>query len=158
MNGHGQSDISQVFTNMGRTGFFVYQTGTCCKEALSLLDRILNSKNIIHKTLDESVLRSKILSQNIANVDTPGYQRKEVTFLEELERMMKKDNFDRKDVANIKVKVVEDNQPLSYRLDGNNVDIESEMSQMAQNQIRYEALIQLAGFNSIKSVLERQIR
>lgn len=120
-----------------------------------MLDRILNSKNIIHKTLDESVLRSKILSQNIANVDTPGYQRKEVTFLEELERMMKKDNFDRKDVANIKVKVVEDNQPLSYRLDGNNVDIESEMSQMAQNQIRYEALIQLAGFNSIKSVLER---
>lgn len=95
-----------------------------------------------------------MLSQNIANVDTPGYKRKDVSFLEELERMMKKDDFDKKDVEKIKIKVFEDNSKLSYRMDENNVDIDIEMTRLAQNQLRYNTLTQLTGFNSIKTILE----
>lgn len=120
-----------------------------------MIDKIINSKNIIHRSLDESWKRSQILSQNIANVDTPGYKRKEVSFLEELDRMMRKNDFDKKDVDNIKIKVFEDNSKLSYRMDGNNVDIDTEMARLAQNQLRYNTLTQLAGFNSIKTILEK---
>lgn len=116
---------------------------------------MFNNKNIIHKSLDESWIRSKMLSQNIANVDTPDYKRKDVSFLEELERMMRQDDFDKKDVEDIKIKVFEDNSKLSYRMDGNNVDIDVEMARMAQNQLRYNTLTQLAGFNSIKTILEK---
>jgi flagellar basal-body rod protein FlgB len=99
-------------------------------------------------------MKNQILSQNIANVDTPGYKRKDVTFAEELERMMRQDDFDKKDVEAVKVKVFEDNNKLSYRMDGNNVDIDVEMVRLAQNQLKYNTFTQLSGFNSIKTVLE----
>lgn len=95
-----------------------------------------------------------MLSQNISNVDTPGYKRKDVTFAEELERMMRQDDFDKKDVEAVKVKVFEDNSKLSYRIDGNNVDIDVEMVRLAQNQLKYNTFTQLSAFNSIKTVLE----
>ena len=51
--------------------------------------------------------------------------------------------------------VVEDNSNYSYRLDGNNVDMEREMAQMAMNTLRYNTLIQrLNGqFSKLRNVI-----
>ena len=84
---------------------------------------------------------------------TPGYKRKTVSFEKQLRQAMESKNFKKSDVDKIDIKVTEDNRNLSMRLDGNNVDIENEMAEMAKNTIRYNVLVRRAGFNSIRSVI-----
>ncbi len=118
-----------------------------------MLDKIFESKNIIHKALDASWMRNQVIAQNIANVDTPNYKRKTVSFEEQLIQEMSKSDFKNSDIKNINIKVVQENSNLSYRLDGNNVDIDTESAALAENSIRYNALIQSAGYSNIKLVL-----
>ena len=133
-----------------------------------MLDKILFGSNAVEKSLDASIKRNEVIAQNIANVDTPGYNRKTVSFEEQLsDAISQKDRFigRRTDprhipiggssVDDVQIRVTEDNKSLDMRLDGNNVDIENEMAQMAENNIRYEVLIQrMSGMlNKMRSVI-----
>ena len=132
-----------------------------------MLERMLDRTKIMEKAIDASWLRNEAISQNIANVDTPGYKRKTVAFEEFLNDAIEGSTFKGKmtnnrhipigtsDIDNVNLKVSEDNTSLSVRLDGNNVDIENEMAQMAKNTIQYNTLIQrISGtFKSLKSVI-----
>ena len=119
-----------------------------------MLDKIFESKNIVHKALDASWMRNQVIAQNIANIDTPNYKRKTVTFEEQLLQEMSKSDFKNSDVENVDIEVIQENSNLSYRLDGNNVDIDTESAALAENTIRYNALVQSAGYSSLKYVLE----
>lgn len=119
-----------------------------------MLDKIFESKNIVHKALDASWMRNQVIAQNIANVDTPNYKRKTVTFEEQLLQEISKSDFKNSDVENVDIEVIQENSNLSYRLDGNNVDIDTESAALAENTIRYNALVQSAGYSSLKYVLE----
>jgi len=119
-----------------------------------MLDKILGGKRIIHKTLDAAWTRNEAIAQNIANVDTPGYKRITVSFEKQLLQEMERRNFKKSDVDKIGIKVSEDNKSLSTRLDGNNVDIDAEMAELAKNTIKYNTLIQLAGYSKIKTVIK----
>jgi len=119
-----------------------------------MLDKILGGKKIIHKALDAAWTRNEVIAQNIANVDTPGYKRKTVSFEEQLRQAMDKKDFKKGDVDKIDIRVTVDNKSLSMRLDGNNVDIDNEMAQLAKNTIKYDALVQLAGYSKIKMVVK----
>lgn len=119
-----------------------------------MLDKILNSKNIIHKALDATWERNEVISQNIANVDTPGYKRKTVSFEEELREAVESKDFKKSDVDRIEIKVTVENRNLSMRLDGNNVDIDSEMAALAKNTIQYNTFTQMEGNSKIKMVLK----
>lgn len=119
-----------------------------------MIDTMFEGKNIIHKALDAAWLRNQVISQNISNVDTPGYKRNSVSFEEHLIRAMSKDDFDNSEVADIDIKVIKDNANLSTRLDGNNVNIDNESAALANNSIRFNALAQNAGYSSIKYVLD----
>jgi len=120
-----------------------------------VIDKIYGNSRILEKSLDACWLREEVISQNIANFDTPGYKRKTVTFEEYLAEAL--DTKDRKNinVNNIDIKVSEDHSNLSMRIDGNNVDIDTEMSSLVKNSIRYNVLIQSlnAGFSRFKSVI-----
>lgn len=133
------------------------------------MDRILFDTKVIEKSLDASILRNEAITQNIANVDTPGYSRKTVSFEEELRNAISKDSgfvgkrthpkhiqIGSKSVDDVKINITEDKSSLDMRLDGNNVDIENEMALMAENAIKYQVLIQrLTGnFNKLKSVIK----
>lgn len=130
-----------------------------------MLDRILNSKKLIHKALDAAWLRNEAISQNIANVDTPGYKRKSVAFEEYLNKALDKNSFKgtrtdrrhiaigKKDIDKIEIKVTEEYRTLDMRLDGNNVDIDREMAELARNTIKYNALTQMAGYSKLKMVI-----
>jgi len=111
-------------------------------------DKISNDFKILEKALDAAWLRNEVISQNIANIDTPGYKRKTVVFEDYLNDAIDK-------VDSIDIRVTQDNKNLSMRQDGNNVDIESEMASMAANSIKYNTLVQSlnAGFNRLKSVI-----
>jgi len=133
-----------------------------------VLDKVLFGTKVIEKSLDASLLRNEAIAQNIANVDTPGYNRKTVSFEEQLRNALSNNsNFVGKrthpkhipigstSIDDIKINITEDKSDLDMRLDGNNVDIEQEMALMAENHIKYEVLIQrMTGtFNRMKSVI-----
>lgn len=134
-----------------------------------MLDRILFRTKVLEKSLDASALRNEVIAQNIANVDTPGYNRKTVSFEEELsDALSKNSSFKGKrtdprhipiggrNIDEVGINVSDDNNSRVMRLDGNNVDIENEMAQLAENNIRYNVLIQRmnSAFSKMKSVIK----
>lgn len=119
---------------------------------------IYNTTNLLSKSLDASLQRGQLISDNIANVDTPNYKRKDVVFEQYLNRALQADGkIDEEKLSRIQPKVVVDNSQLSYRLDGNNVDIDAEMAYMAENQIKYNTLIYQINYNfeRLKMVMQK---
>lgn len=100
---------------------------------------------LLNNALQAADLRQQVYANNIANADTPGYKRQDVQFESVLQSEMQ--NTDPTDVStnasllDVQPTVVQDNS-TSISNNGNNVDINSEMSSMAENQIRYNTLIQ----------------
>ena len=119
-----------------------------------------NYINILDKAADASWTRHELISNNIANVSTPNYKRKDIEFQSYLANELQgKGTLDQKvanaDLNSLEASVYTDNTSLSYRLDGNNVDIDTESAMEAENQIRYYALLDsmTQEFSRIKSVL-----
>ena len=87
------------------------------------------------------------ISNNLANVDTPGYKRQEVDFESQLRRALGNSRYETVDakVAHVSdtelvPRVFTDAANFSYRLDGNNVDFDVENAEVASNQIKYNGL------------------
>ncbi|MDD6402018.1 MAG: flagellar basal body rod protein FlgB [Lachnospiraceae bacterium] len=123
---------------------------------------IYNYVNILDKAADAANLRNELINNNIANVSTPNYKRKDIDFESVLQaELAGEKNLSNavaranKDLSILDPQVYTDNASLSYRLDGNNVDIATEEAYLAQNQIRYQMLVDLMGqeFSRYKSVL-----
>ncbi|MGN0437911.1 MAG: flagellar basal body rod protein FlgB [Lachnospiraceae bacterium] len=123
---------------------------------------IYNYINVLDKAADAANARNEVLANNIANVDTPNYKRKDVSFQNYLEQaLIGAESLDTR-VAEVNTHLSDfggvtytDSSVLSYRLDGNNVDIDTENAYLAENQIRYNALVEQIGqeFSRYKTVL-----
>lgn len=121
-----------------------------------MAEDILNgvTLQLIRLGLDGLSLRQQVIAHNIANADTPGYQAQAVTFEEALQRQMKAQGqrlalvtthpAHLRGQAPILAPQVVSRPATTMRPDGNNVDIDLEMSQLAETTIRYQALTQLA--------------
>jgi flagellar basal-body rod protein FlgB len=103
--------------------------------------------NLIKQGLNASSLRSRVIANNIANVNTKGYKKYYVSFEETLKNTMNSVQLEKSDDLHLdgenvagKIKIKQD-KSTSMREDGNNVDIESEMSNQAANTLLYNALI-----------------
>ncbi|HPV02601.1 MAG TPA: flagellar basal body rod protein FlgB [Clostridiales bacterium] len=131
-----------------------------------MLNKLTGNLRLREKALDAAWIRNEVIAQNIANVDTPGYKKSSVAFEEYLQGASEKGRFkgnttDRRHIPigrsneNAKIRIVKDYRELSTRLDGNNVDIEAEMSEMAKNDIRYYTLVQSisSSYQRIRSVI-----
>jgi len=99
----------------------------------------------IQRSLDTAALRQRVIAHNIANVDTPGFKRSTVLFEDALSAALggegDPDERARRIAATSpQVERIE----TSSRLDGNNVDIDMEAAELAENALRYEALSRLA--------------
>ncbi|MBE5946008.1 MAG: flagellar basal body rod protein FlgB [Lachnospiraceae bacterium] len=123
---------------------------------------IYNYINILDKAADAANMRNELISNNIANVNTPNYKRKDINFEAVLQAELAGSGslYDRVNKTNDDLTVLDpqvytDNASLSYRLDGNNVDINTEEAYLAENQIKYQALVDLMNqeFSRYKSVL-----
>ena len=118
--------------------------------------------NLLTKAADASWKRETVISNNIANVDTPGYKRKDLNFqgvlTEELGRC-KHESLDSKvsdvDLSRLDPQIYVDSANYSYRMDGNNVDIDTENVELASEQIRYEGLTDCINseFERMKAVI-----
>ena len=114
---------------------------------MSLLDTPLVT--ILSRALDLTAQRQNLVSQNIANIDTPGYHTRDLDFRQELQRASTLDQ----EVAN--TPVVRQVQGLIERPDGNNVSIDREGLLMAQNQLQFQTEAQLlrSEFNRLQMAI-----
>lgn len=128
-----------------------------------MLGKTFNKINLINKALDGSWLKQSTISNNIANVNTPGYKKQTVNFEETLRAElgkssmvpMNKTHAMHMDPNFPNVPRVENVVDRSYRSDDNNVDVDVENAEMAKNAIYYNALIDRVNgqYNRIKNVL-----
>ncbi|ODA42494.1 flagellar basal body rod protein FlgB [Desulfosporosinus sp. BG] len=106
--------------------------------------------NVLQKGLDASSMRQKVLSNNVANIDTPQFKRSDVDFQEVLGAALgeKSTGLPMKLTAPKHIRGIgegdgsgiETDYSTSLRNDGNNVDVDQEMSNVAENGLYYNSL------------------
>ena len=84
------------------------------------------------RSLDLRTEAQTIISSNIANADTPGYQAQEVDFEKALSKAI--DSGD--DISRVKAEIYNQTNNV-VREDGNTVDRDAEMVKLAENQILF---------------------
>ena len=119
--------------------------------------------NVLNRAADAAWQRNEAISNNIANVDTPGYKRQDVSFESVLQQALGNNRYQSMDdkVANVNLsrlrgRAYVDYANYSYRLDGNNVDIENENVMLAENQLKYQGLISSINqeFTNLQTVMK----
>ncbi|MGI6188210.1 MAG: flagellar basal body rod protein FlgB [Clostridiales bacterium] len=130
-----------------------------------MFGKLFSKTQFLEKALDAAWLRNKVISHNIANADTPGYKKYQVSFEDELKAAMassikgKKTRSKHMDIGagsiNDVTPRIERSDFTKMRVDENNVDMDVEMANLAKNTIIYNALVQkISGeFQRIKNVI-----
>lgn len=120
----------------------------------------------ITKVLDATALNQTIISNNIANVNTPGYKRSEVAFRDQLKRALSQSDvsLSRTHASHLPVAInvsqvepkVEIDSEAAMRWDGNNVDVEREMAKLSHNSMEYNMFSTLLrrSFDGLRRVIE----
>ena len=101
--------------------------------------------NVLDKAADASWARNEVLNNNMANVATPNYKRKDVRCESDLEQELRgSGSIGRKirdmNLSKLNYSTYTDLSNYRYRLDGSNVDMAVEQAELASEQIRYQAL------------------
>lgn len=112
-----------------------------------MLNNSFGKINLFNQALTASWLKNQAISNNIANVNTPNYKRETVEFEDLLGSAMGNSvtSLNKSHVkhmpltSNVEPMIIKD-RSTSFRKDGNNVNIDTEMAELAENQIKYEAL------------------
>lgn len=111
---------------------------------------ISNNLSLLKQALNASDLRQKAISNNISNVNTPGYKLERVVFEEKFNRIMSKNEIDLTSTNSKHLSIKGENDFLtpevirinqtSVKEDGNNVELDAEMTEKAVNELYYSAL------------------
>jgi len=100
----------------------------------------------LQRALDGTALQQRTIAGNIANLETPGYVARHVSFQESLRAALAAQHAGRAGADELLAAagpaVGRDPTPPSEP-DGNNVDIEREMTELSEAGLRYEALVRL---------------
>ena len=125
-----------------------------------LSERLFGRKDImVEKTLDALAMRMGAISDNIANINTPGYIRQDVHFEDALaeayEATPRYKPIDPHTAPTalemLQVRPVRVGEP--QRLDGNTSSVEAEMSRMVETAIAYNAMVRHTGFKTLKDII-----
>lgn len=90
---------------------------------------LINSSHsqLLAKAMDSYTLRQRVTSSNIANIDTPGYNRHEVQFENELRKVRESEGASGMKKVNPSIKET-----------GGDVILENELIEMADTQMRVQ--------------------
>lgn len=105
---------------------------------MSVLD---TTQLALTRAISGATLRGTVLSNNIANADTPGFQPSDVDFHSALAGALDSGSKALQDLSF----EPEQGPPLALRADGNGVDAEAESAKLAENGLELSALVQVAG-------------
>ncbi len=137
-----------------------------------MLDGILSGEiyQVLEKAMNASTMQHRVISNNIANVNTPGFKASEVVFQNKLDKVINSREADFLPLKTthsrhipieeamtldmIRPEIITRNE-TSLRNDDNNVDIDSEMARMAENTAYYSSLAQLTSgkLSGLRSVI-----
>lgn len=105
------------------------------------------------KGLDAAALRHKVLSNNLANVNTPSFRRSDVDFGSIFSQSATlamttthKGHISRSSRHGSQVRIIQDTA-TSMRNDGNNVDLDREIVMILANQLHYQAMTEMISRN-----------
>ena len=104
----------------------------------------------LERAMDRATLRQSVLSANLANINTPGYKRRDVDFAIELEKA----EGSHLRAGHLPGSPIHTDR-AAIRIDGNSVDLEREVYALAETELRYQTLAQLARgyFSSLRNVI-----
>ena len=101
-----------------------------------------NKLEMLKQLTNAADLRQRVVSQNIANINTPGYKSLEVNFEDALVAELGRKRSTQSSGAQPEVGRVDN---LTMRNDGNNVDLDREIGQMNKNALLMQTYLQLMG-------------
>jgi flagellar basal-body rod protein FlgB len=108
-----------------------------------VIDRLFIQNDLLGSAMQAAAVRNDVTVNNITNADTPGFKKKAVRFEsffeQELDSARTLSDIDLKKLSPT---VQTEHSGFNYRLDENNVDIESEMAALYQNSAKYDTLAQ----------------
>ncbi|MGQ3685452.1 MAG: flagellar basal body rod protein FlgB [Candidatus Loosdrechtia sp.] len=112
-----------------------------------------NNFVLLSKLLDLTSAKNKVLANNIANANTPGFKKFEVSFQDELQKAI--ESKDAEKMKNLKESITL-SRDKSTTQDGNNVDLEKELVTFYQMTDRYNIYVELLSkkFKGIISAIE----
>ena len=115
------------------------------------MDAGLRHDDLLLKLLSATTERAKVLANNVANQNTPGYVRKVLHF----EKLLKEVIDSGANIDSVQP-LVEEDVLTPKRADGNNVNVELEMNALRQNRLLYEAYAAILGtrFELLRSSIE----
>lgn len=99
----------------------------------------LSGVGVLAQLMNAAALRHRVLAQNVANVNTPGYTRREVSFEADLAKALATPDAN----ATAVKPTVSTDETAPARPDGNNVDIDKEMGAISKNALLYQAAAQI---------------
>jgi len=116
-------------------------------------NKIFKPVDLMQKGLSAAWTRNAVIRNNIANVETPGFKASEVEFESIFARTIREQGFvgtrthpGHREIGAMNLDSItpriHQQQGLSMRMDGNNVDIESENVRMAQNNLQYNTIME----------------
>ena len=114
-----------------------------------VFDRLFTQNRILETAMQATQYKNQVILNNMANIDTPNYKKKTVEFESTLSKAIeetKKTGIDHMSTVmpNIKVSTKQN----STTLDGNSVDIETEMIDFYKNSTRYDFIVNSVLSNS----------
>jgi flagellar basal-body rod protein FlgB len=126
--------------------------------------------DVLHRTMDVSLLRRNVIADNIANADTPNFKRSVVNFESELKKALESDGESGLEAKMTNSRHISFNRVYDYKsvgprrvLDylsttdnnGNNVDLEEESMLILQNQLNYDMMSRIVSnqFSQLNLVL-----
>ncbi|MFQ5559128.1 MAG: flagellar basal body rod protein FlgB [Nitrospinota bacterium] len=125
------------------------------------------SIDFFKKALDYKAERHNLLASNIANSETPGYKAVDISFEDQMKQVLDAKNGKGLSLTHEKhlngmVSRLGQVTPeflvdrSAGRLDGNNVDMDREMSRLAENTLTYNAVSQILAkkFAGLKFAIE----
>lgn len=98
------------------------------------------ASTVLSKSLDAAAARQKSIANNIANAETPGYKRSYVSFEDELKSVLdKKSGHERRKGLRELTPVRQTDVFSPSRPDGNNVNIDAEIADLAKTSLKHKA-------------------
>jgi flagellar basal-body rod protein FlgB len=108
------------------------------------MDLFDSTQHLLEGALRGAAARQAALATNLANVNTPGYQRVDVDFHSVLRDAVADGDAEIEAVAHETVFEPEADATATMRLDGGTVDLDVEAAELAQNGLEYQALVAAA--------------
>jgi flagellar basal-body rod protein FlgB len=100
------------------------------------------TQDVLDRALSGSALRQSVLANNVANANTAGYKRSDVDFQSTLAQAL--DSGEAAPAVRNLTFAPQTDTTATMRLDGNSVDMDSEMAKLSENSVGYQALISIA--------------